>query len=102
MQKFEYRTPRFPVDFPIQLTVKDATLTARCKEISQQGITLELPPSLPTNSSGVVSMPHRDGTIHLNVRVAHVGDTHSGLEFIYGSDTERERSEERRVGKVIR
>jgi hypothetical protein len=78
------------VDLPVRLTVKDSTLTARCKEISNQAMRLELSHTLPPNSYGIVSMIHADGSLELNVRVAHVSAKTVGVEFIYGSDQERD------------
>jgi hypothetical protein len=89
MQKFEYRAPRFPVDLPVQFTVGDLTLTGRCKEISQEGMTLELRQPLTLNSSGTVSFHYREQTIQIRARVAHVAKTHCGLEFLCESETER-------------
>jgi hypothetical protein len=89
MQKFEYRTPRFPVDFPVQFTVGNLTATGRCREISRAGMILELEQPHPVNTRGTVIVSHQDRTIELQVRVAHTGPTHDGLEFLYGSDTER-------------
>ncbi len=89
MQKFEYRAPRFPVDLPVQFTVEDLALTGRCREISQEGMTLELRQPLTLNSSGTVSLNYREQTIQIRARVAHVAKTHCGLEFLCESETER-------------
>jgi hypothetical protein len=89
MQKFEYRTPRFSVDLPVRFTVEDTTLIGRCTEISQDGMRLELRHPLPADACGVVRMSYQEWNLELNVRVAHVGATHGGLEFIYESDRER-------------
>ena len=89
MQKFDYRSPRFPVDLPVEFTVQEATLIARCIEISKEGIRLELQEPLPPNAFGTVSISYQGRTLHLNMRIAHVGETHSGMEFIYKSDSER-------------
>jgi len=89
MQKFEYRSPRFPVDFLVQFTVEDLTLTGRCREISQEGMTLELRQPLTLNSSGMISLHYREQTIQIRARVAHVATTHCGLEFLSESETER-------------
>jgi hypothetical protein len=89
MQKFEYRAPRFSVDLPVQFTVHNATLTGRCREISQEGMKLELRQPLPTDSRGMISMSYQDGTLEVKVRVAHAGAKYDGLEFIYESERER-------------
>lgn len=50
---------------------------------------LEFPEPLPPHSYGRVSLSYKDCWLELNVRVAHAGATHDGLEFIYESDKER-------------
>jgi len=64
-------------------------VSARCREISKDGMTLELLQPLPPNSLGTVSVSYKDWTIGLQARVAHVGATQCGLEFIYESEAER-------------
>ena len=89
MQKFEYRTPRFSVDLPVQFTGEKSTVIGRCKEISQEGMTFETRQPLTPGSSGVVSIGYQDRAIEIHARVAHVTETQSGLEFLYESETER-------------
>jgi hypothetical protein len=89
MQKFEYRTPRFSVDLPVRFTVEKLTLTGRCREISQEGMTFETRQPLTPGSSGVVSIGYQDRTIEIHARVAHVTEMQSGLEFLYESEAER-------------
>lgn len=89
MQKFQYRHPRFPVDLPVKFIAPNSTLAARCTEISEEGMRLELLEPLQSNSCGKVSLRHRDRTLEFNVRVASVGSTHAGLEFICASSAER-------------
>jgi hypothetical protein len=90
MQKFQYRSPRFTVDLPARLAVEQSTIAARCKDISKEGMRLELSQPLPAHACGTVVLSHRDGPLELSVRVAHTESTHDGLEFIYKSDYERE------------
>ena len=89
MQKFEYRSPRFSVDLSAQLTLQNSTLIGRCKEISKEGMRLELRQPPPTNSVGTVSISHQGRTLQLKVRVAHAGATYGGLVFMYESEKER-------------
>jgi hypothetical protein len=93
MQKFEYRTPRFSVDLPVRFTVEKLTekltLTGRCKEISQEGMTFEVRQPLTPGTSGVVSIGYQDRIIEIQARVAHVTEVQSGLEFLYESEAER-------------
>jgi hypothetical protein len=89
MQKFEYRTPRFSVDLPVQFIVDDLTFLGRCREISQEGMTLELREPLTTNTSGRASLTYREQVVEVRARVAHATESHAGLEFQYDSDAER-------------
>jgi PilZ domain-containing protein len=88
MQKFDYRYPRFSVDLPARFTTQGSTLTGRCKDISHEGMRLELPEPLPPNARGTVSVIHQGRSLELTVRVAHAAN--GGIEFLYESDDERE------------
>ncbi len=89
MKKYQYRHPRFPVDLPIKFITPSLTLAARCKEISEDGMRLEMLQPLQLNTFGKVSLRHRDQTLEFNVRVASVGAAHAGLEFVCASLDER-------------
>ena len=89
MQRFDYRSPRYPVDLPVRLTAENSTRMGRCRDISRDGMRLELCQPLPPDASGTVSMTFQDQTLQLNVRVAHAGATQDGMKFIYTSDSER-------------
>ena len=90
MQKFEYRSPRFAVDLPIQVTVDQSTLPGRCRNISKEGMRLELRQPLPPNALGTVRLNCQDSPLELSVRVAYSGKTYEGVQFIYRSDRERD------------
>ena len=89
MQKFEYRAPRFAVDLQARFTAENSTVTARCREISEGGMTLEFTSLLPPDSLGIVSVNYNGKSVELQARVAHAGARHCGLEFIYESEDER-------------
>jgi hypothetical protein len=89
MQKFTYRYPRFSVKIPVRFVAQNSTLAGHCTEISKQGMRIEVPQPLLSNSCGKVSMRYRDRTLEFNVRVAHTGETHSGLEILCASGLER-------------
>jgi len=89
MQRFEYRSPRFAVDLPVQLAVEESILAGRCKNISEEGMKLELSRPLPLNARGTVMLICQDRPLELNIRVAYSGKTHDGVEFLYNSDSER-------------
>lgn len=89
MQKFDYRYPRFAVDFPVRYRAENGTQSGRCTEISEEGMKLELPEPLVSDTAGRVSLTFQDRVLEFNVRVAHGGGQHGGLEFIYESRHER-------------
>lgn len=89
MQKFEYRAPRFAVDLPVRLTIEGATVTARCREISKEGMRVELSRPLPSGKTGVVAVSFQNAMLELNVRIAHADASHVGLVFVYETDRER-------------
>ena len=89
VRKFDYRSPRFAVDLKVRLTIQGPTLIARCIEISREGMRLELGQALPPDALGTVSLQYQDLVLDLNVRVAHVGKTQGGVEFLYRSDAEQ-------------
>lgn len=42
MRRFQYRAPRFPVDLPVYLTQGESTQLTRCREVSVDGMKLDL------------------------------------------------------------
>jgi hypothetical protein len=89
MQKFDYRAPRFLVDFPVQLTVGDSTQLGRCKEISVDGMRLELCEVVAANSLGTLRMNYESLRIELDARVTHTVSSSVGLKFVFESDRQR-------------
>ena len=56
MRSFQYRAPRFRVDLPVHVTQGDSTQLTRCREISVNGMKLDL---------GEASFPFSCGFIQL-------------------------------------
>ena len=90
MQKFEYRVPRFAVDMPISFILESSLLNGRCVEISKEGMRVEFEQPLARDTRGTISMSFQANTLKLKARVAHVGETHSGLSFLCESVEERD------------
>jgi hypothetical protein len=90
MRKFDYRAPRFPVDFPVRLTLDGSTQPGRCIEISTEGMKLELKEPLAPDSNGVVRFSFQDVSLELVVRVAHSGVSFDGVKFVYETDEQRD------------
>jgi PilZ domain-containing protein len=90
MRKFDYRAPRFLVDLPIQLTFENSMQEGRCKEISTEGMKLELREPLCPDCCGTVRLSYKDFMIEVPVRVAHSGSSYDGVKFVYESDEQRD------------
>jgi hypothetical protein len=88
MQKFKYRTPRYSVDLPVRLSLGSTTFSGRCKEISKDGMRLELQQTLAPDCRGTVSLSYQSISLEIPVQVAHSG-AHDGLKFLFESDKER-------------
>jgi hypothetical protein len=52
-------------------------------------MSLEFTEPIPPDTIGIVSMSYQDHAYQIEVRVAHAGLTHGGVEFIYRSESER-------------
>jgi hypothetical protein len=90
MRKFDYRVPRFPVDLPVRLTLEESTHFGLCTEISTEGMKLELREPLCVDAGGAVHVVFQNFSLDLPVRVAYCGSGCDGVQFIYGSDEERD------------
>jgi PilZ domain len=90
MRKFDYRTPRFAIDLPVRLTLLESTLFGRCTEISTEGMRLEVSEPLSVDAGGAVHVTFQNVSLDLPVRVAHCGAGCEGVQFVYGSDEERD------------
>jgi hypothetical protein len=90
MRKFDYRVPRFPVNLPVRLTLEEETLVGRCREISTDGMKLELAESLKVDAAGAVHVTFRDVSLDLPIRVIRCGEGCDGVQFVYGSDEEKD------------
>jgi PilZ domain len=90
MRKFDYRAPRFLVDLPVRLTFENSMQEGRCKEISTEGMKLEVHQPLPPDCFGTVRVRYREYTIDLAVRVAHSGGSYDGVKFVFESNEQRD------------
>ena len=90
MQKFDYRTPRFTVDFPVRIKMLNSLYLARCRDISEAGMRVELDDPFPPDCSGEVSFCYQELSFELPVRVMHTGTTSHGLAFVYQSEEQRQ------------
>lgn len=89
MQKFEYRTPRYQVDLPVLLTLQSLSISGRCREISREGMKVELCDPVKPDACGTVSISFKELSLELPVCVARTGAGHGGLRFIFESEKDR-------------
>lgn len=90
MRKFDYRAPRYAVNFPMRLTVEDAIYIGRCREISTEGMKLELDQSFETGCTGIVRMSEKGITIDLPVKFCYSSPDHTGVKFLCDSGEQRD------------
>ena len=89
MQKFEYRTPRYQVDLPVLLLLERESIPGRCREISREGMRVELRQPVAPESCGSVSISYKELSLELPVCVMHSGPGHDGLKFVFDSEKDR-------------
>ena len=90
MRKFDYRSPRFPVDLHVRLTLEESTQFGCCREISTEGMILEVREPLAVDAAGAVHISFQNVSLDLPVRVVRSGEGCDGVQFVYGSDEERD------------
>ncbi len=90
MRKFDYRAPRFAVDFPVQMRFENSVQQGRCLEISTEGMKLEVRQPLGPDACGTVVFTYQDFTMELPVRVAHSGSFYDGVKFINTTEEQRD------------
>jgi PilZ domain len=91
MRKFDYRSPRFSIDVPVTFMQGRSTQPGRCKEISEEGMKIELSEPLSLDSYVSAYLICEDLSLNLPVKVMHVGPDSSGVKFIYESRAQRDR-----------
>lgn len=89
MQKFEYRTPRYIVDLPVLFRLQDESIPGRCREISKEGMRIELQHPIAADTCGTVSLIYQDLSLELRVCVTHAEAEFKGLKFLFESDKDR-------------
>jgi hypothetical protein len=89
MQKFKYRAPRYAVDFPVELSSGSSTLRGRCREISKDGMRVELSEPLPADFNGIASLTYQSLALKLRVEVAPASVERDGVKFLFETQKER-------------
>jgi hypothetical protein len=83
MRNFQYRAPRFPVDLPVYLTQGDSTQLTRCREISVDGMKLDLMGASFPSSSGLIQLGDGLSSLKIPFRVHSRAIDSIGVMFQY-------------------
>lgn len=89
MQKFEYRTPRYSVDLPVLLILKDERVTGRCREISSEGMKVDFRQTVVRNCCGTLRIGHGGAFLEVRARVTRTSPGSDGVKFLFASERER-------------
>ena len=90
MRKFDYRSPRLTVDLPVRMTQGSTTHHGRCREISAEGMKVELQDPLVQGTSCAAHFDCEDLSFRLLARIVHPGPDSCGVKFVYESDRQRQ------------
>lgn len=89
MERFGYRSPRYPLDLPLRLAIEGRVQLVRCTNVSVDGLQVVASGGLVPRARGSVSFEYEEMTFDLQVSVTHRGSHRGGLRFIYDSEQER-------------
>ena len=89
MQKFHYRSPRYPVDLPVLLILEGTSIAGRCREISSDGMKVEFLQPVLRNCCGTLRIGRGDSSLEVRARVARTGRDNDGVKFLFESERER-------------
>lgn len=89
MERFGYRSPRYPLDLPLRLTMDGRVQVVRCTNVSVDGIQVALNGTLAPRTRGSVAFDYEELSFDLQVSVTHRGSHRGGLRFIYDSEQEK-------------
>lgn len=77
------------MNLPVRLTFDHGTMSGRCREISQEGMCLELEDALSANDQGTASIGYESVSLEVDVCVTHAEACGGGLKFVFQSDQQR-------------
>jgi len=81
MRSFQYRAPRFPVDLPVHVTQGGSTQLARCREISVDGMKLDLSGTTFPFSCGFIQLGDGISSLKIPFRVRSRANDSIGVMF---------------------
>jgi|SRR5450432_3800747 len=89
MYVFQYRAPRFPTDFPVDLVVGQSVLRGRCNNINGSGIQAQFSATAAVGLVGMLTLSHTGDAFKLYARVTYFASGQTGLAFIFRTEQER-------------
>ena len=90
MRTFDFRTPRFTVDFPVRVVVQDSVQTARCAEICCGGMRLVTSTPMVVDLPVTIQFTYRGVCLDIPARVVHDTGESQGVQFLCDTGQQRE------------
>lgn len=87
---FQYRLPRFPYRFRLEVLSATAPVPGRCLNLSETGLLVELQYPIAAGEPCSVRMVLPTWTVDLEVELAYIDGCRSGFRFLYRSDQQRQ------------
>ena len=77
------------MNLPVRIRFDHGTISGQCREISQEGMCLELQDALSANDQGTASIGYEAALLEVGVCVTHAEGCGGGLKFVFHSDRQR-------------
>jgi len=90
MRRFDYRAPRVLIDLPILFAMGSLTRAGRCREISADGMKIQLGDRFPPGSEGTIDLKVGEVSFLFPVRVARAELDYDAVQFILDTQEQRE------------
>jgi hypothetical protein len=81
MRKLQYRAPRIPVDLPVRVTQGDLAQMMRCRDLSVDGMKLDLNGASFPYSSGSIQLMDGTSSLELSFQVRSRAVDSIGIVF---------------------
>lgn len=92
VRKFEYRPCRIATGFDVDFVASGITLHGLCGDVSNSGIRATFNGSVAVGTSGVLILRHPAGELKIEAQVTYIQNGQVGIEFIFKSSWESDRT----------
>lgn len=89
VQSFAYRSPRFALSLPLEFLVEGTSIPGRCRDLSEQGISVLLQQPVLPGTRGRVRLRIESCCVEVAAQVAYAELYEAGLHFTFGSLAEQ-------------